>query len=272
MPLGLVGDPSVGQDVANHTFDIGLELGLPGAFVIPLGMLGRHDDGSAGHRLAVLVAQRDLALRIGFEERRSAALAIRREPFEDLVAVVERRRHVVGRFIAGEAEHDALVTGAFVLVARRIDALRDFGRLAVQVVFEGQRLPVEPVLLIADFAHRAAHRFLDFFLRAGGPAPVFGPVGIVGVVHRSAADLAREDHPLGRRHGFAGHAGFGILGQHQIDDRIRNLVGHLVGMALGDALGGEEKTGAHERANPDIKKSLCVLCGVAFRAAHGNQR
>ena len=66
------------------------------------------------------------------------------------MAVIERRRHQVGRLVAGEAEHDALVARAFVLVAAGIDALRDMGGLAVQVVFEGQRLPVEAFLLVAD--------------------------------------------------------------------------------------------------------------------------
>ena len=272
MPLGFVGQPACRQDLADYLFHIGLKFGLLRPLVIALGVLGRDDDRRAGDRLAVFIAQRDLALGIGLEEGRRAVLAVLGQALQDLVAVIERRGHEVGRLVAGEPEHDALVAGALIFVAAGIHALRNFGGLAVQMVLEGQRLPVEAVLLIADFAHRAAHRFLDFFLRAGGPAGVFRPVGIVGVVHRGATDLAREDNTLRGRHGLASHACFGVLGQHQIDDRIRNLVGNLVGMAFRNAFGSEQITGAHEGANPDIKKSLCVLRGVASCAAHGNQR
>ena len=52
------------------------------------------------------------------------------------MAVVERRRHQVRGLVAGEAEHDALVAGAFVLVLAGIDALRDVRRLGVQMVRE----------------------------------------------------------------------------------------------------------------------------------------
>ena len=90
---------------------------------------------------------------------------------ENLVAVIERRGHQVGRLVAGKAEHDALIARAFVLVAAGIDALRDFRRLAVQMVFEGQRFPVEAVLRVTDVAHRAAHRFLDLLQRAAAHAP-----------------------------------------------------------------------------------------------------
>ena len=94
----------------------------------------------AADRLAVLVAQRDLALGVGPEaaarapEWRASASAL-----EDLVGVVDRRRHQLGRLVAGVAEHDALVAGALVLVAGGIDALGDVGRLAVQVARRRRR-------------------------------------------------------------------------------------------------------------------------------------
>ena len=52
--------------------------------------------------------------------------------FEDLVRVVDRRRHQVRRLAAGVAEHDALVAGTLValLVGGIVDALGDIGRLA----------------------------------------------------------------------------------------------------------------------------------------------
>ena len=272
MPLCIGIDPTFGQQLGDDALHIGLELGFLGALVIALGVLGGDDHRSAGHRRAVFIAQRDLALGVGFKERRRTALAIRRQPFENLVAVVDRRRHEIGGLVAGKTEHDALVARAFVLIAIGIDALRDFGGLAMQMVLEGQRLPVEAVLFIADFAHRTAHGLFDFFLCARRPAGVFGPVEVLRIIHRRAANLAREDDALRRGHGFAGNPRLGILGQHQIDDGIGDLVGNLVRMAFRNALGSKEETGAHEGRIPDIKKSLCVPYGVASRTTHGNQR
>jgi len=104
----------------------------------------------------------------------------------------------------------------------------------MQIIFEGQILPVEPVLLIADFPHRFADHGLDFFLGAGGPVAV-------GIDHALAADLACQHHPVRRGQRFASHPRFRILGQEQIDNGIGYLVGDLVGMALGDRFGGEDK-------------------------------
>ena len=79
-------------------------------------------------------------------------MAVGGHALEDLVAVVERGGHEVGGLVGGVAEHDALVAGAFVLVAAGIDALRDMRRLAVEMVLELGGLPVEAVLLVADLA------------------------------------------------------------------------------------------------------------------------
>ena len=127
-----------------------MEFGFLVALVIALAVLGRDDDRGRLDRLAVLEAQGDLALGVGLKERRGARMAVGGHLLQDLVAVIERRRHQVGGFVAGEAEHDALVAGAFILVAAGVDALRDVRRLRVEVVGEVERLPVEAVLLIAD--------------------------------------------------------------------------------------------------------------------------
>ena len=138
-----------------------MKLGFLVALVIALAVLGRDDDRGCLDRLAVLEPQRDLALGVGLQEGRGAGMAIGRHLLQDLVAVVERRRHQVGRLVAGEAEHDALVARALVLVAAGVDALGDMRRLRVEVVGEIERLPVEAVLLIADAPDRIARRLLD---------------------------------------------------------------------------------------------------------------
>ena len=83
-------------------------------------------------RLAVVVADGDLALGVRAElagARRRLARASA-SSLEDLVGVVDRRRHQFRRLAAGIAEHDALVARALVLVAGGVDALGDVGRLA----------------------------------------------------------------------------------------------------------------------------------------------
>ena len=95
--------------------------------MIAFAMLGRNDHCGAGHRLAVFIAQRNLALCVGLEEGCIAALAVGGQLFEDLVAVVEGRRHEIGRLVACESEHDALIACTFVLVAACIHALGDLG-------------------------------------------------------------------------------------------------------------------------------------------------
>src|SRR3546814_6143346 len=126
-------------------------------------------DRGGFHRLVAAITQRHLTLGIRLKERSRARMAIGRQPFEDLVTVIERGRHEIGGFIAGKAEHDALITRAFILVAAGIDALRDIRGLGVQMVFEDQRLPVEAGLLITDFATGAPPRLFDRGQRARGP-------------------------------------------------------------------------------------------------------
>ena len=97
--------------------------------------------------------------------------------------IIKRGGHQVGRLIGRITEHDPLIACAFVLVAARVDALGNMGRLAVEVVHERQRVPVEPILLIADFLDSAAHGRFDFFLGTVCPFAVF--------IHAFAADFAR---------------------------------------------------------------------------------
>ena len=204
------------QKVCDDFLHVGLEFGFLLALVIARLVLGRYDHGGAGYRLAVLETQGHLALRIGLQERRRARVAIRSHALQDLVAVIQRRRHQVGRFIAGEAEHDALIARAFVLVAAGVNALGDMLRLAVQVVREVESLPVESVLLVTDVLHGLADALLDFIESARCPFAVF--------VHAPAADLARQHHAIRCRQRLAGDARFGILAEEQIDDGVGNLV------------------------------------------------
>ena len=147
---GFVAEQFGGQDIGDDALHIGVKLGLLVALVIAHAMLGRDDDRGRRGGLAVVEAQGDLALGVGLKEGRRARVAVGGHPLQDLVAVVKRRRHQIGGLVAGEAEHDALVAGTFVLVAGRVDALRDVRRLAVEIIVEIGGLPVEAFLLVAD--------------------------------------------------------------------------------------------------------------------------
>ena len=183
-------------------------------------MLVRDDDLRRLDRLAVLVAHGHLALGVGSERLFLAGVPGFRDLAQDLVGVIERRRHEFGRFPAGVAEHDALVACPLVLVAGGVDALRDVGGLGVQQHLDLRVAPVKAVLLVADVLDGVPDDVDDLLL---------GDVGSAG--------LARDDHAIGRRHRLAGRADSigvearpGALAEEEIDDLVRNPVAHLVGM------------------------------------------
>ena len=118
------------------------------------GVLGRQHDGVDAVRLAVDIAHRHLALRVGAQEGQAAVLAQLRLALDQAVRVVDRRGHQLGRLVAGVAEHQALVAGADVqvVVAGVIDALGDVVALLVVGHQHRAALVVDAVLgvVVAD--------------------------------------------------------------------------------------------------------------------------
>ena len=116
-----------------------------------------HDLGAAD-RLAVDILHRDLALGVGLQIEQLLGFALVGEHFQDLVREIDRRRHERVFLVdlalgAGEAEHHALVAGAFLLGAfllLGVDAHRDVGRLAVQQHLDVGAVIGEAVLVVAD--------------------------------------------------------------------------------------------------------------------------
>ena len=212
-------------------------------------MLVRDDDLRHADRLAVLVAHRHLALGVGAEQRRAALLRVPRhgEIVQDLVRVVDRRRHQLRRLAAGVAEHDALVAGALVLVAGcsastpcAMSADCGCSRTSISAL-----LPVEALLLVADVADRHARDVRDPVLGDGlGAARLAGDHDAVGGGQRLAGDADRPGIDAGLR----------PLAIEQVDDLVGDAVADLVGMALGDRLAGEEKGFA---CHPGPRTLLC---------------
>ena len=187
-------------------------------------MLGRDHDRGRLDGLAVDILQGDLALGVGAEAGLGAGMAGFGEGAQDLMGVIDRRRHELRGLAAGIAEHDALVARTLVLIAQRIDALGDIGGLLMDQDIDLGILPVEAVLLIADVADGLAGHVLQQILgHRGGPA-----------------DLARQDHLVRRRQRFAGDARVGIGAEIGIDDGVGDAVANLVGVTLGHGFAGEE--------------------------------
>ena len=109
--------------------------------------------------------------------------------------------------------------------------LRDVRRLGVQADVDVGGAPVEPLLLVADVAHRGADDALDLGRRDLG-----------------AAGLAGDDDEVGGRQGLAGDAGVGVAGGEKgVDHGVGDAVAHLVRVALGHRLAGEEVVGPGHR-------------------------
>jgi hypothetical protein len=153
----------------------------------------------------------------------------------ELVRKRDRHRHELLRLARGVAEHHALVAGArnieLVVVGGvgaglvcLVHTLRDVRRLLVDRGDHRAAVAVEPVApaAVADLADRLARDLRDVHVHVGG-------------------DLAGDDHQSCVHERLAGHAAPGILGHHGIENAVRDLVGHLVRMALGDRLGGEQE-------------------------------
>ena len=92
-----------------------------------LGMLGRDDNRRRPNGLAGDVFQSHLAFRIRTQARLGAGMAGFGEGTQNSVGIMNRRRHQDVGLGAGIAEHQSLVAGAFILVARGVDPLSDVG-------------------------------------------------------------------------------------------------------------------------------------------------
>ena len=188
-------------------------------------VLAGHHHGLHRGRLAIHVAHRHLGLGVRAQKGQLAALAQLGLALHQAVRVVDWGGHQLGRFVAGKAEHQALVAGADVqrVVKGGIHALGNILALLVVGHQHGTALVVNAELgiVVADA--------LD------------GLACHVDVIHRGiGGDLAGQHHQTGVGQGFGGHAAERILRQAGIQDGIGDLVGHLVGVAFGDGFGGEE--------------------------------
>ena len=128
--------------------------------------------------------------------------------------------HQLGSLGAGTAEHHALIACAANFV---VGAQRDISGLGVDAALDLHGVGVEAVagVDVADVADRLT--------------------GNSSVVHFSlGGDLTADQAEVGGDHGLAGNTGTGVLCQTCVQDSVRNGVGDLVGMAVGNTFRSKE--------------------------------
>src|SRR5690606_31495414 len=135
-------------------------------------------------------------------------------------------RHQVGGFVAGVAEHQALVARALVqdFFAAAVHALGDIGRLLVVGHQYGAALVVDAVfgIVVADALDGVA-RNLD----------------VVDVGRRG--DFTGQHDQAGVAQGLGRHARIGVLREDGVEDGVGDLIRDFVGMAFGNGFGSKEE-------------------------------
>jgi len=178
---------------------------------------------------------------VAFVEHGHLALGVRAQPgqrpgFPEFglapdqpVREPDRIGHQVRGFVAGEAEHQALVAGAERAVGVH-HALVDLDRLMVEAHLHFAAIGIDAGrgILVAGIAQHLARDL------RGAVANLLEQ-GLVG-----GPELAGDDDQVVGDEGFAGHLGRRLAAQEGVEDRIRNLVGELVRVSLGHRFGREE--------------------------------
>ena len=188
-------------------------------------MLGADDDGvdAPGH-VVVVVFDSHLALGVGTEVGHLLAFAADvGEDLDDFVGQGEGKGHEGVGLVVGVAEHHALVAGSLghgVGVVLAVHAAVDVAALLVYGAEDAAALRLELIvgLGVADAGDGASHHVLQV------------DVGL-------RLHFAGHDHLSSGDEGFAGNLGVGVVGEELVEHSVGDLVGHLVGMALGNGFG-----------------------------------
>ena len=156
----------------------------------------------------------------------------------DAVRELDRQRHQLLGFVRRVPEHHPLVAGAdpvdriavaVLHLERLVDALGDIRRLLIEGDDHAAGLGVEAVLgtRVADVTDGLAHEPRDVDVRRG-------------------RDLARHDDETCRDQRLAGDATVRVVGKDRVENGVRELVGNLVRVPLGNRLRAEaERASAH---------------------------
>ena len=174
-------------------------------------VLNRHDHRGDAHRGITVVFHRDLHLAIRADVGDNAGHAGDFQQRYKALGGNHRHRQVFGRFVAGIADHNALIAraeGVLVLSLSqfRLDSARNVGTLVVDVAVDLVGLRV-----IADIAQGVADDVEHVGLGRG-------------------RDFARHNDVTVGCHDLTGHAAGRVMLQTSVQHTVGNEVAQLVGM------------------------------------------
>ena len=219
--------PFFGQHRLDDFFDHGFnERGfhLGRCFALVRAVLRREHHGVNAVGFAVHITHGHLALCVRAQKRHAAVAAQLRLALDQSVRVVNRGGHQVWGFFDRITKHQPLVTGAGVqvVIGRVVHALRDVVGLFVIANHDGATFVVNAVLgvVIADALNRVTRDLYVVDMRVGG-------------------DFTGQHHQAGVGQCFGCHAAARVLFKNSIQNSVRNLIGHFIGVAFRDGFRGK---------------------------------
>ena len=237
-----------GKHRVNHMLDKrGLELVMLNALVV----LSGNEHLLDGFGLAIDIADRNLGFAVRAKERKRTVLANLGQALREAMRQINGHRHERARFVAGVAEHHALVAragfvfliGGFAVLGLPafIDALGDIGALAVNGVDYAAGVAVEAILcaVVADGTNNVAHDGVNVNIGLRANFARHEHRARRGDGFARAANL-RHVGRLAARRNVAGFFELDFFSENRVQNGIGNLVAQLVGMALGHRLGREQ--------------------------------
>ncbi|CAI9000640.1 NAD-specific glutamate dehydrogenase [Pseudomonas sp. IT-P291] len=191
-------------------------------------VLGRQDNGVDADNLAVFIAAGHLRLGVRTQPRQQAGFAGFGLALYQLVREGDRCWHQHVGFVAGVAEHQALVAGTLIFRPGTVDTLVDVRGL------------------LADDVHHAAGRTVEADVGAVvANAQDHVTNDLFQVDPGRGGDFASDDRHARFHQSLARHTGELVFSNDGVQHRIRNLVGDFVRMPFRHGLGGEKGVFAH---------------------------
>ena len=157
-------------------------------------VLGGDNHGVHAHRAAIAVFDGDLGFAVRPEKINFFGFANFGEALREAVGQLDGHGHQLIRFVASEAEHQALIAGA-----AGVHAHGDIGRLTLHRAQHRAGLAIVAVLraVVAHAANGVSHQFVIIHVRGGG-------------------NFSGDHGQAGGHQRFAGHATHGVLLHHFI--------------------------------------------------------
>ena len=213
-----------GDHLVKHIlFNIGVDL-LLGNIIAVLG--GKHYRIQANRPAILIIFHRHLRFPVGTQIRKDSVLTHLSQLPGQLMGQGNGIRHIFFRFIGSKAEHHALIPGAdgsqlflgHPVLLRLQRLVHAHGNIRGLLIYGGDYpagIAVKTVLcaIVPNFPDGFPHYLLQIHISLG-------------------SNFSHHQNQPGGNRRLAGYAAHGILLQHSIQHRIRNLIAHFVRMAF----------------------------------------